>query len=283
MMKRMEHLTKQQLVLVALLVSFMTSIATGIITVSLMEQAPDPVTQTINRVVERTIETVVQAPATPNQQAAVVTKETIVVKSDDLVMQAVEKNTPHVIRIKTRPDWEGNQRTVALGLLISPDGLIVTGNDALGLWATSTTPLSAYEIVFSDMSTSTVSAQKINSKEGLVILKAGLPEGKKVSSASLGNSDALKLGQTVIVLSGRINNAVKSGIIASLPKKEVRDTTASTTPQVTTVLTSIETDLGGSDIIGSPIFNLSGDVIGIALGESGYSFTPINSIKSAIE
>src|SRR3989338_3691505 len=39
-----ENLTKQQIVLVTLLVSFVTSLATGIITVSLMEQEPQGVT-----------------------------------------------------------------------------------------------------------------------------------------------------------------------------------------------------------------------------------------------
>ena len=36
----MEHLNKQQLILLTLLISFVTSIATGIVTVSLMDQAP---------------------------------------------------------------------------------------------------------------------------------------------------------------------------------------------------------------------------------------------------
>jgi len=85
----MESLNKQQLILLALLVSFVTSIATGIVTVSLMDQAPAGVTQTINRVVEKTIERVVQAPAQP---AAVVTKE-VIVTEQDLITAAIEKNT----------------------------------------------------------------------------------------------------------------------------------------------------------------------------------------------
>ena len=85
----MENLTKHQLILVALLISFVTSIATGIVTVSLMDQAPKGVTQTINRVVERTVERVVTEP--PKKGGAVV-KETIVVKEEDKIIEAIEKN-----------------------------------------------------------------------------------------------------------------------------------------------------------------------------------------------
>src|ERR1035437_2208584 len=51
----MEHLTKQQIVLLTLLVSFMTSIATGIVTVSLINQAPPNTTNTIERVIQKTV------------------------------------------------------------------------------------------------------------------------------------------------------------------------------------------------------------------------------------
>ena len=51
----MEHLTKQQIILLTLLVSFVTSIATGIVTVSLINQAPANTTNTIERVIENTV------------------------------------------------------------------------------------------------------------------------------------------------------------------------------------------------------------------------------------
>ena len=92
----MDNLNKQQLILLALLVSFVTSIATGIVTVSLMDQAPAGITQTINRVVEKTIERVVQAPAQP---AAVVTKE-VIVTEEDLITAAIEKNAKSIVKIE---------------------------------------------------------------------------------------------------------------------------------------------------------------------------------------
>ena len=71
----MEQLTKQQIVLVTLLVGFVTSITTGIVTVSLMNQSPKGVSQTITQVVERTIERVASsagAASTTNQSASAI-------------------------------------------------------------------------------------------------------------------------------------------------------------------------------------------------------------------
>ncbi len=122
-----EKLTKQQIVLVTLLVSFVTSIATGIVTVALMDQAPPGVTQTINQVVERTVERVVTPPTTGNS-AAVITKETIVVKEDDKIVSAIEKNKNSIARIYTNSNDPSDRLLIGLGTVVSKDGLIVTGD-----------------------------------------------------------------------------------------------------------------------------------------------------------
>ena len=127
----MEKLTKQQIVLLTLLVSFITSIATGIVTVALMDQAPAGVTQTINRVVERTIEKVVTEPAKNNNSAAVVTRETIVVKEDDKIVESVEKNKNSIVRVYANTRNAGDVRDrifIGLGTIVSKEGLIVTGD-----------------------------------------------------------------------------------------------------------------------------------------------------------
>src|SRR4051812_13998627 len=85
----MEDLTKQQVVLLTLLVSFVTSMATGIITVSLMDQAPAGVTQIINRVVEHTIERV--ASETPTSNTAVTLNP---------IVDATDKVSKGIVRFK---------------------------------------------------------------------------------------------------------------------------------------------------------------------------------------
>src|SRR3989338_1284698 len=91
----MENLTKQQIILLTLLVSFVTYIATGIVTVALMNQAPVGVVQTINRVVERTIETV----TSPPKETKTIVKETVIVNPEDQIVSAVEKTSKSVVRI----------------------------------------------------------------------------------------------------------------------------------------------------------------------------------------
>ena len=140
----MENLTKHQLILVALLISFVTSIATGIVTVSLMDQAPKGVTQTINRVVERTVERVVTEP--PKKGGAVV-KETIVVKEEDKIIEAIEKNAKSMVRIyKVEPvstEEKPLKSFVGLGIIISKEGDIVTDGAIIS-------ETSSYSVVLND-------------------------------------------------------------------------------------------------------------------------------------
>lgn len=64
-----KDLTKQQLILLAILLSFVTSIATGITTVTLMEQAPTSVTVPVTRIVRETIEKIVPSDNDANTPA----------------------------------------------------------------------------------------------------------------------------------------------------------------------------------------------------------------------
>src|SRR3989338_5206360 len=87
-----KDLNRHQLILLALLLSFVTSLATGITTVTLMEQAPSSVLQPINRVIRQTIEKVVPEQLKPNTQ-------TIIVKEEDLIVDAISKNQAAVFAI----------------------------------------------------------------------------------------------------------------------------------------------------------------------------------------
>jgi hypothetical protein len=68
-----KDLNKQQLILLAILLSFVISIATGITTVTLMEQAPSSVTMPITRVVQQTVEKIV--PASSNNSSSALSED----------------------------------------------------------------------------------------------------------------------------------------------------------------------------------------------------------------
>src|ERR1035437_463424 len=127
----MENLTKQQIILLTLLVSFVTSIATGIVTVALMNQAPVGVVQTINRVIEKTIQTV----TAPSKEIQTVVKETVTVNTDDQIVSAVASTSKSVIRIyrtNTDPSSASNAMIfVGLGAVVSDDGIVATDNSLI--------------------------------------------------------------------------------------------------------------------------------------------------------
>lgn len=276
----MEGLTKQQIVLVTLLVSFVTSIATGIVTVALMDQAPPGVTQTINRVVERTIE---KAVPSPNQAAAVVTKETVVVKEDDMVVQAVEKNTKSLVSIYAVLGTPENTRQIFLGngLVVGKDGMIATDvkltnpilddnqnpiipQTFLGVFSAGVSlPLT---ILFSDTAT------------GLVLFKPTLNDKTKnivFVPASIADVGSLKLGQTVVALGGE-KVSVATGIVSNISGAAASSdgTATSTSASDTLANQTIKTDVAiPGKTLGGVLVNLSGDVVGIRATIAGFSDT----------
>ena len=116
-----KELNKSQLILLAVLLSFVTSIATGITTVTLMQQAPVSITTPINRVVQQTIEKIQQV------EGKTIT-QTVIVKEEDLVVDAIAKNKSAVFSI-TKEIQDADGKTVEVsagrGFAISVDGIIV--------------------------------------------------------------------------------------------------------------------------------------------------------------
>ncbi len=285
----MEKLTKQQIVLVTLLVSFVTSIATGIVTVALMDQAPAGVTQTINRVVERTIEKVVTAPAASNS-AAVVTRETVVVKEDDKIVESVDKNKNSIVRIYSDVTDGGDvaPRTfVGLGTLVSKDGLIATGDIFLD-------PQGKYVISLDGVKFNKVTV--LVKKEGLKFYFLKVIQDEKSPMVfvpvSFSDSNSLKLGQTVIAWGGDTRNAVSTGIVSSVVDTEGKNetvatsTTATTTVPVKREIVGISTNINLTDSLpGGPLLNLYGEVVGIRVSSNlstQFNFLPSNILKQEI-
>jgi len=261
-----EDLSKHQLILIVLLITFVTSIGTGIITFTLLSEAPVEVTQTINRVVEKTIERVVPAEGQPEK---VVT--TVIVNEEDRILESIAKNEKSITRLKTA-GADGTEVVSGLGLVVSADGVIVAD-------LRSYNAASLYSILFFDGKTYPSGEIFVDNKEGLVFIKPAVPKNENPKytfyPAVFGNSEDLKIGQSLVAISGRDSNAASIGRIFQLIFEDDKKT-------VKNILSDIKIS---KSHFGSPALNLSGEVIGLEAPfseiDSEYSYIPINAIKSA--
>jgi hypothetical protein len=260
----MEDLNAQQIVLLTLLVSFVTSIATGITTVSLLEQAPEPVTQTINRVVEKTVERVVTEPAENTETVVEREVVTVVVNEEDLTIEAVEKNSRSLVRIYSK---SGDLRNLeALGVVINSGGDIITDasnisdrEDYIGVYQTGEFDL---DIIRDEDTEKFATLSIVTTEEN--------PNPNNFSPGTFADSNSLRLGQSVISLSGESRNSVSTGIINSLD--------VDTEGSLNHIVASVSAE---NVLIGSVILNLQGEIVGIKIqDQSGLtSFVPANTVK----
>lgn len=266
----MEHLTKAQIVLLTLFVSFVASMATGIVVVTLMGQAPDPVNQTITNVVERTIEKI--TPTFVDKPGA-----TVVVKDEDLVVDAIDRNAKSVIAFKTTIG-EGGILPAGVGTIVSSDGLVITDRWNLGLGTLYTTINGVQytlEVVYNNK------ADSLGIGRLVPVSATSTPA---FSAVTLGNVNALKLGQTSIVIGGRDGKTISTGLITSLDMRTIVD---KETKAETKVLDNIAISTRFSATSnGAPIINLNGEVIGfLSIDEAvgSQSGVPANEAKRLLD
>ncbi|MEK7558375.1 MAG: serine protease [Patescibacteria group bacterium] len=270
----MEDLNKSQLILLALLVSFVTSIATGVVTVSLMEQAPQSVTQTINKVVTQTIERVTKEPA-------VVIKA---VPEEDLIASAVENNAKGIVKIKLGQEGD----IVGAGIVLSSGGIIASDVNPSDFAEEA-----KYYGIFSDgkeFPLAIISADK----GGFSLFSAEFGNDKKnvyiPNTLTLGDSDKIKLGQTVLVIapSGDLQKGIISGLVRDIITEgnasSTEETSKSSPSKETKTIKLIKISIALSkDNSGSPLVNLGGVVVGITIYREGVRVAiPSNLIKESI-
>lgn len=256
----MEELNKNQIVLLTLLVSFVTSIATGIVTVSLVDEAGPEVTQTINRVVERTVEKAVPVQSNTSKQTP------IIMRSDDLIVDAVGRNVQSIVRIIDSTD--GESVFVGFGAVISKDGKIII--DPAGLDVKR-----SYSGIFSDGKTTPLSLTGVK-QNTMALLEP--KESIKASFVPIRfSTKSARLGETVVALGGGEKGiSVGVGVIASLPSES-----SGGNGQSHVIL---ETSLSSKDAAaGYFLADLSGEIIGMHLGDAdAKKYDPASFIKAEI-
>lgn len=245
-----KDLSKQQLLLLAILLSFITSIATGITTVTLMDQAPDSVTVPINRVIQQTVEKI-------QQVEGKTTVQTVVVKEEDLVVDALAKNKSAVfILTKEAPDENSNNTievSAGRGFAVSDKNIIVA-DAAL---------VSGGGVYYAENESGKFKADFISfDKAGFSVLRIGSPldPAKKLSYTvpTPGDVSKMKVGQKIIVLGSNISSIIFEG------DKNIK----------------IPPTLGNA---GALVINLEGEELGIALSNEASSFVPVSVINESLK
>jgi S1-C subfamily serine protease len=252
----MEHLSKQQIVLLTLLVSFVTALATGVVTVSLMNQAPASVGQTISRVIERTIE------AASPQSAAV---ESAFVPGE--MADAVDRVASSTVFIKSKD----SETIVGMGMIVSGRGAIVADKSAVK-------EVQEYLAVLRDGTQFPVAIVQSQINGDIVFLAPFPPNDSLMKSmAPITFASLPKLGQTVLSLSGTSSPILGQGIVTEI---------SAATPSNSGTI--IHTSISQSKVMsGSPLFTMNGETVGINLSSltsnvDGANFYSIGNLKSVI-
>ncbi len=308
----MDNLTKTQFVTLIILVSFVTSLATGIVTVTLVNQAPPLMTQTINKVIEKVTPGLINSKE--NQTASVVISE------QDSVVKTVEKVSSAVVSVIATKDLpvfeqyfvnpfgqdeffkqfippellpnlqvpqyrqkgtENRQISAGTGFFISSDGLIATNKHVVS------DKEATYWIIMNDGKKLKAKVLALDPLQDVAILKIdeGVPPASEYNFIPLGDSEKIKVGQTVIAIGnalGEFQNTVSVGVISGLHRSIVASGAANGDELLRELIqTDAAINPGNS---GGPLLDLSGKAIGIntamAQGAESVGFSlPINIVQ----
>lgn len=180
------------------------------------------------------------------------------------------------------PKQKGVQKqevSAGTGFLISSDGLILTNRHVIDIQGADFTVL---------LNDGRKFGAKILGKDPVQDLAIIKIDGFGFPNLTLGNSDKLKIGHTVIAIGnalGQFSNTVSKGVISGL-SRSVTATSGQFSEKLESVIqTDAAINRGNS---GGPLLNLRGEVIGvntaIAVGAENISFSiPINRAKKDIE
>ncbi|OGI74475.1 hypothetical protein A3D42_03325 [Candidatus Nomurabacteria bacterium RIFCSPHIGHO2_02_FULL_41_18] len=244
-----KDLNKPQLILFALLLSFVASIATSIVTVSLMQQAPPSIIAPINRVIEQTVEKI-------QQVEGKTTVQTVVVKEEDLVVDAIAKNQSSIFLL-TKEVIDELGKTVEVsagrGFVLNKEGIFVA-DAAL---------VSNQGVYYAKNNGDKFKINFLAANEGgFVLMKIGESADSKIKLEfkvpEFGNIDEMKVGQKIIVLDSSVSSSVFDG------NKNLNFSVSRS---------------GG----GGMVLNLDGNILGMVSFDPNSSFVSIDFILKALK
>lgn len=257
----------------------------------------------INTVASNVAENVEQQLPTIAAQAEAVVQEVAQTQTDPTVEPAaVEQSQTQVIEpVPVAPSTEEvmltelyervNPGVVTIfmttgsgsGFIVDPDGYIVTNNHVIAEGGTIT-------VLFHDGDTKTAELVGTDSQSDLALLKVEAAPGE-LTALSLGDSNALQVGQSVIAIGAPygLPNSLTTGVVSGLNRQmPVEELAISQNYQIPDVIqTDAAINPGNS---GGPLLTMSGEVIGVntaiespVRANSGVGFAvPVNVVKVII-
>lgn len=166
------------------------------------------------------------------------------------------------------------------GFIISNDGMIVTNRHVVD------DDGAEYTVITNDNKEYSAKVLAKDSQNDFAVVKI---EGDNHPVLSLGNSDSLKIGQTVIAIGnslGEFSNTVSKGIISGLRRNLTAGNSLGASESLKNIIqTDAAINFGNS---GGPLLNINGEVIGInvakAQGAENIGFAiPVNQIIKTID
>ncbi|MBU4331950.1 S1C family serine protease [Patescibacteria group bacterium] len=203
---------------------------------------------------------------------------------EEAIMDAVETVNKSVVEIIVSQETKTENLTIsqekgkATGIIISKEGLILTNKHVLNKG-------NAYKIIVNDK---TVFGAEIDVKSPINDLALLKIDAKGLMPAKLGDSKALKLGQTVLAIGyakGEFSKTVTRGVVSGLTRAFVAGDNGKWEQLTDLIQTDAMINNGSS---GGPLINIKGEVIGIttAMDESARAINfalPIHRAKPMIE
>ena len=246
----MESLNKQQIVLLTLL-----------------GQVPQGgVTQTINNVIEKTVEKV-----TTTDQTASLSSKTVNILVEDQIADSVSKIKKSIVKIKNQSTpYNTNE---GIGLIVSKD-LVIFADKSLAPYGVN---ISA---VFPDGQEFPLQLIQVQSYGDIAFLLPIIPTEKKknLNVSPIVFSDQIRLGQTVLSLSGKDGDELSQGFI-----DKINSDNSTTTNSIFSISTNIPIKKSN---IGSVLFTIDGNVLGFKttslVSDSSNLFYPLSLIRLAI-
>lgn len=247
--------------------------------------------------------------AQKTEGTALTPEQVRVVAEDNVVADLVEKHAPGVISIVISKDvpkvrsyfnnpfgmpffnpFGSDQQVPAetekqrvgsgSGFFVSADGLIVTNKHVVA------DERAEYTVISGDGTEYPAKVLARDPSNDIAVIKI---EGTNFPVLTLGDSDTIRVGETIIAIGnplGEFENSVSRGIISGLKRSLDAGSGRGDSEHLSNII-QIDAAINPGNS-GGPLFNLSGEVIGVnvamALGAENIGFSlPINQVKRIVE